>query len=286
MLQYVWQSSDWPRFRWDAAPLLEPLARCRRRQGAFLAGVASLGFCPEDAQAAQVEVLIEEAVQTAAIEGQTLDRESVRSSVALRLGLPQAGMRAADRVSDGLVRVLLDATQNHDQPLTGARIKGWNAALFPTGYSGLYRVRAGQWRATPVQVVSGPVGVLPEGTSLGFKVKFEKPSFVLLLNISPGGNVNVLYPYTENELKQHPADKELRVPPSKVTGPFGVETLAVYAFDRKPDGIERFKGLEDLSATDSRFEELARLLESSKESFASHWLQVKTSPKEDIIGRQ
>jgi Fic family protein len=158
MTQYVWELERWPEHHWDADRLLVPLALCRKRQGAFLAGAAALGFETSEFKDAQAEVLVEEVVQTAAIEGEVLDRESVRSSVAVRLGLPSGGLRPADKASDGLVQVLLDATLHHDAPLTAKRLKGWHAALFPTGYSGMYRIQAGQWRKGPVRVVSGPVG--------------------------------------------------------------------------------------------------------------------------------
>lgn len=158
MTQYVWELERWPELHWDADRILVPLALCRKRQGAFLAGAAALGFDTSEFKDAQAEVLVEEVVQTAAIEGEVLDRESVRSSVAVRLGLPSGGLRPADKASDGLVQVLLDATLHHDAPLTAKRLKGWHAALFPTGYSGMYRIQAGQWRKGPVQVVSGPVG--------------------------------------------------------------------------------------------------------------------------------
>jgi Fic family protein len=158
MPRYIWESTDWPALRWDAQRLLAPLARCRKRQGAFLASAQALGLETPDARDAQAVILIEDAVQTAAIEGLELDRERVRSSVAARLGLPAAGLRPPDRVSEGLVQVLLDATLHHDVPLTGPRIKGWHAALFPDGYSGLRRIRTGRWRAGPVRIVSGPEG--------------------------------------------------------------------------------------------------------------------------------
>jgi Fic family protein len=158
MTQYVWELERWPELHWDAGRLLVPLALCRKRQGAFLAGAAALGFETSEFKDAQAEVLVEEVVQTAAIEGEVLDRESVRSSVAVRLGLPSGGLRPADKASDGLVQVLLDATLHHDAPLTAKRLKGWHVALFPTGYSGMYRIQAGQWRKGPVRVVSGPVG--------------------------------------------------------------------------------------------------------------------------------
>ena len=125
-------------------------------QGKLLGKVADLGF--DLGSQAQVEILAEETMKTAAIEGESLDMKAVRSSVARRLGLPSAGLRV-DRYVDGLVSVILDATRNYDKPLTEERLCGWQAALFPTGYSGMHKIKVGQWRgAKSMRVVSGPVG--------------------------------------------------------------------------------------------------------------------------------
>ncbi len=154
MTHYIWHHDNWTHFRWNTNQLLTPLGECRLQQGKLLSTVASLGFPLES----QAEILAEETVKTAAIEGEQLDARAVRSSVARRLGLPDAGI-PADRSVDGLITVLLDATRNHSDPLTFERLCGWQAALFPTGYSGMFRIRTGEWRGdTPMQVVSGPVG--------------------------------------------------------------------------------------------------------------------------------
>lgn len=156
MTHYIWQNKDWPNFRWDTNILLPALSECRLLQGKLLSRVSSLGLAL--GREAQAEIVVEEAVKTSAIEGERLSRESVRSSVARRLGLPSAGL-PADRHADGLVSILLDAAQNFDMPLTAERLHGWHAALFPAGYSGLHKVRAGEWRGDePMRVVSGPVG--------------------------------------------------------------------------------------------------------------------------------
>lgn len=157
MTRYIWQDPDWPNFRWDANALLEPLGACRLAQGQFLARVAGLGL-PLASQS-HAEILVEETVKTSAIEGETLDVRSVRSSVARRLGLPSAGL-PVDRRVDDLVAVLLDATQNFAVPLTAERLWGWQAALFPSGYSGLHRIKVGGWRDSvePMRVVSGAIG--------------------------------------------------------------------------------------------------------------------------------
>lgn len=155
MIRYIWQALLWPNLCWDSAALLRPLGKARQAQGMLLGETACFDL------ELQSQVLTEEALTTAAIEGEKLDRESIRSSVARRLGLPTAGLPAVERHIDGLVEMLVDATRNHTAPLTPARLKGWQAALFPTGYSGINRIAAGEWRRDeegPMQVVSGPVG--------------------------------------------------------------------------------------------------------------------------------
>ena len=157
-MKYIWQGRSWPKLRWESEPLLPLLSKARLAQGKLLTQVAGLGFGLS--REASADILTEEAVKTAAIEGERLNQESVRSSVARHLGLPTAGLPSSNRSVDGLVEVLLDATQNYNRPLTLARFKRWQAALFPTGYSGLMKVRAGRWRGRehPMQVVSGAVG--------------------------------------------------------------------------------------------------------------------------------
>lgn len=157
MHQYIWQLPEWPKFSWDDAKLLAPLGKCRLRQGKLLAKVSTLGLSLE--HQAQAEVLIEETVNTSAIEGEQLDVRSVRSSVARRLGLPSAGL-PVDRRIDDLVSVLMDATQNFENRLTAERLWGWQAALFPSGYSGMHKIKIGGWRDSPepMRVVSGPIG--------------------------------------------------------------------------------------------------------------------------------
>ena len=165
MTKYIWEKPGWFDFKLDSGALIEPLAGARRAQGNLL-GKISLFDIKQEAQA-QAEVLVEEAVRTAEIEGMALNRDAVRSSVALRLGLPH-GVVVKDRNADGLVEVLLDAIRNNEKALTIARLNGWQAALFPTGYSGLKKIKAGQMRGNePMQVVSGPMG--------REKVHFEAP---------------------------------------------------------------------------------------------------------------
>ncbi len=158
--RYIWQFPTWPEFRWDSTVLLKLLGDCRFQQGSLLAQMRELGF--ELQQQARAEVLIEEALKTSEIEGVRLDMRAVRSSVARRLGLPSAGMPEVNNsLADGVVEILLDATQNHGRKLIAGRLFGWHAALFPTGYSGIHKIRVAAWRDDrqgPMQVVSGPIG--------------------------------------------------------------------------------------------------------------------------------
>ena len=158
--QYIWQQPSWPELRWDNAALLKLIGICRFQQGSLLTQMKDLGF--DLRHQARAEVLIEEALKTSEIEGERLDPKAVRSSVAQRLGLPTAGIVSTkNQQADGVVQILLDATQNFRQTLTPEKLFGWHAALFPTGYSGMHKIKVVSWRDDrngPMRVVSGPVG--------------------------------------------------------------------------------------------------------------------------------
>jgi len=155
-MKYIWQDKNWFDFKYDETVLLKPLSELRVLQGKLLGRVASLDIKLETE--AQADILVEETLRTAEIEGQKLNRDAVRSSVAIRLGLPK-GVGVQDRNVNGLVDVLLDAVRFHDKPLTLERLNGWQAAFFPSGYSGLRKIRTGRLRGDePMQVVSGPIG--------------------------------------------------------------------------------------------------------------------------------
>ncbi len=155
---YIWQNPDWPHWRFDLNLLAQPLAQVSHAQGRLLGRLAEVGL-PLRAQAS-LAALVDDVVNTSQIEGEVLPVASVRSSLARRLGVDVGALAPADRHVDGVVDMVLDATQHSAQPLTQARLLGWHAALFPTGYSGLSRIAVGAWRddaSGPMQVVSGPL---------------------------------------------------------------------------------------------------------------------------------
>lgn len=159
MATYIHELKDWPRFRFDSERLADLLAAVRHRQGRLLGRMEQLGLKLR-AEAA-LNSLTEEVVKSSEIEGEVLNRDQVRSSLARRLGVQIGALTPADRNVEGIVEMVLDATENYDKPLTAERLFGWQAALFPTGRSGLKKITVGAWRteeAGPMQVVSGPMG--------------------------------------------------------------------------------------------------------------------------------
>ncbi|HKL24835.1 MAG TPA: Fic family protein [Desulfuromonadales bacterium] len=156
MAKYIWQSASWPKFKIGYENLLPKLSCCHALQGQLIQQVTSLGIDLEIK--AQLESLTQEAVKTAEIEGEHYNPDAVRSSIARRLGLPTAGLPSPARSVDGLVDVLLDATDTNRPDLSSERLQAWQAALFPTGRSGLYEIVVGQWRTETMQIVSGRAG--------------------------------------------------------------------------------------------------------------------------------
>jgi Fic family protein len=156
---YIWEANDWPSWRFDLAALAGPMADVSRGQGLLLGRLADVGVALRGQ--ASLAALTEDVVKTSEIEGEQLNVESVRSSIARRLGVDIGALTPVDRHAEGVVEMVLDATANCTAPVTRERLLGWHAALFPTGYSGLSRIKAGGWRddaSGPMQVVSGPVG--------------------------------------------------------------------------------------------------------------------------------
>jgi Fic family protein len=159
MPSYIHELPDWPHFRWDDKRLADLLAAVRHRQGRLIGRMEALGLRLQ--KEATLQSLTEEVVKSSEIEGQILDKDQVRSSLARRLGVDSGGLTPADRHVDGIVEMVLDATEKYAAPLTAERLFGWHAALFPIGYSGMHKIAVGKWRpqeAGPMEVVSGPEG--------------------------------------------------------------------------------------------------------------------------------
>lgn len=156
---YIHELEGWPGFRWDEGRIAQRLVPVRHRQGRLIGRMEALGFSLR--AEAVLATLTEDVLKSSEIEGEVLDRDQVRSSIARRLGLDIGALTPADRNVEGVVEMILDATQKFADPLTDERLFGWHSALFPTGRSGMTRIIVGTWRddATgPMQVVSGPIG--------------------------------------------------------------------------------------------------------------------------------
>lgn len=169
IMSYIHELNDWPKLVWDDARLSTLLARVRHQEGQLLGRMEGLGFLLRSE--ANVAALTSDVVKSSAIEGAQLDAEQVRSSIARRLGLEKAGMLQASRDVEGVVEMMLDATQKYSAPLTQDRLFAWHASLFPTGHSGMRSITIGAWRPAKIgamQVVSGAIG--------HEKVHFEAPA--------------------------------------------------------------------------------------------------------------
>jgi Fic family protein len=156
---YIWERPDWPTLTWRDSSIATPLAAVRHDQGRLIGRMESLGF--KLREEAVLQTLTQDVLKTSEIEGEALDATQVRSSLARRLGIDIGALPPIDRNVEGIVEVMLDATRNYTAPLTAERLFGWHAALFPTGRSGMTRIRVGDWRddsSGPMQVVSGPIG--------------------------------------------------------------------------------------------------------------------------------
>lgn len=156
---YIWQSPEWPNWRYDLSVLSEPLAQVSLAQGVLLGRLADVGLALREQ--ASLAALTEDVVKTSEIEGEMLNVASVRSSIARRLGVDIGALAPTDRHVEGVVEMVLDATSRCAEPLTAERLFGWHAALFPTGFSGMSRVLIVQWRDDAdgaMQVVSGSIG--------------------------------------------------------------------------------------------------------------------------------
>lgn len=153
---YIHDYDNWWQFRYDSGLIVNELGRVRAKQGQVMGRMLSLGFVTQDE--AMLSNMSLELVRSSEIEGETLNLEEVRSSIARRLGIETAGLVPVSRYIEGIVEMQLDATQYYDKPLTHDRLFGWHNVLFPTGMSGLYRIDVGKYRSGKMQVVSGAMG--------------------------------------------------------------------------------------------------------------------------------
>lgn len=153
---YIHQQQGWPAFQWDKERIFEILVPVRHQQGLLIGKMKSLGF--ELRKEATLQTITEDVMKSSEIEGEILDKSLVRSSIARRLGMDVGGLDKIDRDVEGVVEMMLDATQNNHQPLTKERLCAWHASLFPTQRSGLSKITVGKWRHGPMQVVSGYYG--------------------------------------------------------------------------------------------------------------------------------
>ncbi|HUW06737.1 MAG TPA: Fic family protein [Williamwhitmania sp.] len=174
MKVYIYENEDWPNFKWDSELLLPLLGKVRNHQGKLIGKMESLGF--ELKNEAVLDTLTLDVIKSSEIEGELLNPEQVRSSIARKLGMNIAGLVPSDREVDGVVEMMLDATQSFNQPLTKERLFNWHCSLFPSGRSGMYKIIVGNWRddsTGPMQVVSGALGKekvhyqAPSATNLG-----------------------------------------------------------------------------------------------------------------------
>jgi Fic family protein len=156
---YYHEKPEWPQYTWDSEKLAAPLAAVRHRQGRLIGRMEGLGFSLRNE--AVLQTLTQDVIKSSEIEGEILDHMQVRSSIARRLGMDIGALTPADRDVEGVVEMMLDATQNYEKLLVAERLFGWHAALFPTGFSGMHRIFVGAWRNDergPMQVVSGRIG--------------------------------------------------------------------------------------------------------------------------------
>lgn len=159
MSQYIHQHAAWPAFHWSREQLADQLAAVRHHQGRLIGRMEALGF--ELREEAILRTLTDDVLKSSEIEGEVLDKEQVRSSIARRLGMDAGAIMPTDRNIEGVVEMMLDATQNYAAPLTAKRLFGWHASLFPTGWSGIEKIKVAAWRppsSDPMQVISGHRG--------------------------------------------------------------------------------------------------------------------------------
>lgn len=262
---WIYNFANWPNFTWDVEKLASQLADIRHRQGRLLGRMEGLGFdlkCE-----ANLSTLTNDVVKSSAIEGENLNPEEVRSSIARRLGIHVAGLIPASRHVDGVVEMMLDATQRFSNPLTKERLFAWHAALFPTGRSGMHFTTVGNWRtvdAGPMQVVSGAIG--------REKVHFEAPSADRLEN-----EMSTFLSWFENENGVDPVLK---------AGIAHLWFVTIHPFEDGNGRIARAIGDMALARADGvpdRFYSLSTQIESDRKNYYSQ-LEKQQRSQPEITG--
>ena len=188
--KYIWRQDGWPQFQWDNERLISLLSEVRNLEGQIQGMMSGLGFDTQNRTS--FDVMTEEVLRSSEIEGELLNIDRVRSSIARHLGIKVEGLPLPDHYTDGVVDVMLDAVRNNNQPLTHERLFNWHAALFPTGRSGIQPITVAAYRtgAEPMQIVSGAMGKE--------RVHYEAPdseSVPSMMNefvawINDGGNID------------------------------------------------------------------------------------------------
>lgn len=249
---WIYKSQDWPNFEWDMDSLSANLAEIRYQQGILLGKMESLGF--DLKSEANLKMLTNDVIKSSKIEGEILNPEEVRSSIARRLGFKLPEYTPVGRDVDGIVEMMLDATQNHTMELTKERLFSWHAALFPTGRSGMHKINVGKWRTPesgPMQVVSGAVGKE--------RIHFEAPSAI----------------YIENEMQifLNWFDSANNLDPVMKAGIAHLWFITIHPFE---DGNGRIaRAISDMTLaradqTRSKFYSLSSQIEAERKSYYSH----------------
>lgn len=182
MPKYIYQFDSWPNFTWNENEILALLGKVRHLQGNLFGKMSALGFSVKEET--MLSALTLDVLKSSEIEGEILNYEQVRSSIARKLGLEYSGMVYSDRYVDGIVEMMLDATQNYRTPLDDERLFGWHSALFPTGRSGMHKIETACYRSGEMHVISGAMGkekihfIAPEPA----QVKFEMDRFISWFN--------------------------------------------------------------------------------------------------------
>lgn len=246
---YIWQSPQWPNWSYDLTILAPQISEVSLKQGMLLGRMIDLGLNLR-AQAS-LSTLTEDVVKTSEIEGEHLDPQSVRSSIARRLGIDIGGLTPSDRHIEGVVEMVLDATSNYQEPISQERLFAWHTELFPSDHSVLSTITIGQWRSDlrgPMQVISGAIG--------REKIHFEAPS------------ANILNTEMKHFIQW--ANKKNDIPPIIKAGIAHLWFVTIHPFDDGNGRIARAIGDLFLSRADNspqRFYSLSAQIQEERKEY-------------------